>query len=184
MSSTIQTALTPDELTELDDFLLADPDERLGIDEAHGFISALLVGHDTRGEAVWLADIWGDSEPAPAERERMTALLRRMHDDIAAMLADGFGFEPLILEEEDEEGYYEVYDGWCYGFMLAVANDQGRWQDLPAEQQDLLEPIAALALLHTDDDAADMSDDDYEACIDLLPGSVAGLHAYFASKMN
>jgi len=180
-----QMPLSFDELAELDSFLLADPDERLAVDEAHGFLTALLVGHDQRPQEAWLADVWG-AFPATdtSQRQRMTALLLRMRNDIAAMLENGHRFEPLILEEEDDEGIYEVYDGWCFGFMLAVANDEQRWQDLPQDQQSLLEPIASLALLHTDEEEVEMSDEEYFGWVELLPGAVAGLYAYFGVKVN
>src|SRR3569833_3377626 len=142
--------LSADELADLDDFLLADPDERLAIDEAHGFLTALIVGHDVREQGAWLEDVWATPEFADAtEQQYLTELLLRMRNDIAAMLKTGHRFEPLILEEEGDNEIYEVYEGWCFGFMLAVANDEERWQDLPKDQQALLDPIAALALLHT-----------------------------------
>ena len=185
MSTQVPIPLSTDELAELDEFLLADTDERLSIDEAHGFLTALVVGHDNRGEEGWLVDVWGDSKFADdTQRQRMTELLLRMRADITAMLTTGQRFEPLILEEEDEDGLYEVYDGWCFGFMLAVANDDLRWQDLPNDQEDLLEPIASLALLHTDDAEEDMSEDEYSNWAQLLPGSVMGLYSHFTTKLN
>src|SRR3569833_2666630 len=180
-----QLPLSFDELAELDSFLLADPDERLAVDVAHGFLTALLVKQKQHQQKACLADVWG-AFPATdtSQRQRMTALLLRMRNDIAAMLENGHRFEPLILEEEDDEGIYEVYDGWCFGFMLAVANDEQRWQDLPQDQQSLLEPIASLALLHTDEEEVEMSDEEYADYTDLLPGSVVGLYGYFGARVN
>lgn len=180
------TLLSADELADLDNFLLADPDERLSIDEAHGFLTALIVGHDVREQAVWMEDVWGVPEFAGAEERRyLTDLLLRMRNDIAEMLESGQYFEPLVLEEEGDDGeIYEIYEGWCFGFMLAVADDQGRWQDLPKDQQALLEPIAELALLHTDEQGVDMSDEEYGDYVELLPGSVVGLYEYFGARVN
>lgn len=180
------TPLSADELAELDNFLLADPDQRLAIDETHGFLTALIVGHDVREQEAWLEDVWGVPDFADAAEQRYLAeLLLRMRNDIAEMFESGQYFEPLVLEEEGDDGeIYEIYEGWCFGFMLAVADDQGRWQDLPKDQQALLEPIAELALLHTDEQGVEMSDEEYGDYVELLPGSVAGLFEYFSAKMN
>lgn len=186
MSLSSLIPLSPDELTELDDFLLMNPEERLSIDEAHGFITALIVARDMREPAAWLPDVWGDTPfTNVAEERRLTDLVLRMRDDIAEMLADGEGFEPLIIEEEDEdEGeLYEAHEGWCFGFMLAVANDEERWRDLPNDQKTLLEPIAALALLHSEEEP-DMTEEEYEGWVELLPGAVMGLQTYFSARTN
>src|SRR3569833_388687 len=92
--------LSADELADLDDFLLADPDERLAIDEAHGFLTALIVGHDVREQGAWLDVVWASPEFAVAsEQLYLTDVLLRLRYDIAAMLKTGLRFEPLILEE-------------------------------------------------------------------------------------
>src|SRR3569623_543345 len=117
-----QMPLSFDELAELDSFLLADPDERLAVDEAHGFQTTLLVGHDQRPQEAWLADVWG-AFPATdtSQRQRMTALLLRMRNDIAAMLENGHRFEQLNLEEEEVERRDEEYVGWGELLPGAVA---------------------------------------------------------------
>ncbi|MCK5640711.1 MAG: UPF0149 family protein, partial [Gammaproteobacteria bacterium] len=98
MSSDINTPLTDDELQMLDSFLLAeDAGERLGIDEAHGFLTAVSVAHQSMQQQEWLKVILGESAFADEkEQQDITALLQRMFVDITATLKAGRLFEPLI----------------------------------------------------------------------------------------
>jgi len=59
--------------------------------------------------------------------------------------------------------------------------EEESWAELPQNEQDLLMPIAKLALLQ-EDESADMDDEEYGTYVDLIPGSVGGLYQYFRSK--
>lgn len=175
--------LTDAELSELDDFLLSDAcdDDTLSIDETHGYLTALAVGPAAVPESDWLGEVWGEPRfEDAADAERLTGLLRRMHAEIADGLACGAPFEPLIVEEEENGEVFATYEGWCFGFMLGVERDENQWQPLPKEEQALLAPMAQLALLGSDEES-EMSDDDYAAWVELIPGAVAGLYRYWHS---
>jgi uncharacterized protein len=180
----LNTPLTDEEIIELDEFLLegSDEDDRLTVDEAHGFITSLVVGHEAAAEDEWMEAVWGRPEFADdAERQRLTALLRRLHQDVVATLESGAPFEPLLAEVEEDGETFVACDGWCFGFMLGVSGDEERWGKLPPDEQDLLTPIANLALLHVDD-APEMDEEDCETLAELLPGSVRGLYLYWAAQ--
>ena len=187
MNSQPNLSLTADELLALDNFLLAEEaeGERLPIDEAHGYLTALIVGAQPVEQATWMEAIWG--EPAfadAAEQQHLTNSLLRMQAEIADTLAKRRSFEPLIIEEEDEEGeLLEAYEGWCLGFMRYVAERQSQWEEMPKDEQALLSPIAKLAMLCAEEEQ-DMDEEEYEACVDLLPGAVAGLYAYWHPDVN
>lgn len=179
----IDAPLTEESFARLDDLLLARneiDDDCLVIDEAHGFITALQVAHSPMAQEEWLALILGDTPFADeSAREEMEAYLLSMWDEIEAMLVSGREFEPLIIEEEDEAGEtVESYEGWCFGFMAGVSHDQGSWEELPKAAQELLIPIATLALLYSEEEP-DVDDDEYGAWIELLPGAVVGLYQYW-----
>ncbi|MDH5546450.1 MAG: YecA family protein [Gammaproteobacteria bacterium] len=183
MSSEYVTPLSDDEIVELDNFLLSgdeEEDERLSVDEAHGYITALVVSADaTLFDEGWMQGIWGD--PAfhdDDEKERMVSLLWRMRNDINNELSSGEVFEPLIVEEEEDGELLETHEGWCYGFMLAVSSHQHLWEDLPRNEQELLMPIARLAMLASDEDA-DIDDEEYSQLVELVPGAVGGLYAFW-----
>ncbi len=168
---TDNTALSADELIEMDDFLLSEGEERLTIDEAHGYMTALLVSHAAEDEAAMLASILGETE----QPETIVQLLLRMFQEISAELASGKPFEPMVIEEEEDGETFEVYEGWCYGFMLAVSDHEAAWAGLSKDGRALLEPIATLALLREEE--LDIDDEEYSGWVGLLPGSVSGLYA-------
>ncbi|MCK5640117.1 MAG: UPF0149 family protein, partial [Gammaproteobacteria bacterium] len=73
-----------------------------------------------------------------------------------------------------------AYEGWCFGFMLAVTNEHAVWDELPENEQDLLAPMAKLAMLHIGEESEEeMDEDEYDTWVDLLPGAVASLYGYW-----
>ena len=184
MSIENKLPLTDEESTLLDEFLLSaeeGDDSRMPIDEAHGYLTALIVGHaqvsmEDALNAVWEKPNFKDA----AEQEQMTGYLMRMYQDISNSLEDGDKFEPMAIEIEDEGETLVAYEGWCFGFMIAVTSDEERWTSLPKNEQSLLSPIAKLALLYADEEV-EMEDDEYEMLADLLPGSAVALHHYWLS---
>jgi len=181
MSSQFDEPLSDDELAELDTFLLeGDASDRLQIDEAHGYLSSLIIGGGGDVDTdTWLTDIWGELECTDERRARVTELFLRLHYETELGLREERPFEPLVIEEEEGGELYEVYDGWCFGFMLGVANYQEKWESVEKESQDLLAPIATLALLHSDEEH-ELSEEEYTACVELLPGSVFELYRILA----
>lgn len=184
MSTELDASLADEELMELDAFLISgdDSEERLSLDEAHGFLTGLIVGHQSVPEPEWMTAIWGQPRFADeAEKERLVGWLRRLYQEISESLERRERFEPLFVELEDDGEVIEAYEGWCFGFMLAVSRDEERWETLPKDEQDLLAPIAKLALLHEEEDV-EMDDEEYEMLVDLLPGSVIGLYSYWEEQ--
>jgi len=181
MSLELNTPLSEEELVALDQFLLAEhSNEMMPVDEVHGYLTALVVGHDQTSQTEWLSAIWGEPEFADNnEQVKMTDCLLRMRNEIAAALEANRPYEPLVIEEVDDDGeIVEAYEGWCLGFIHAIADHQARWDELGKNEQELLAPIAKVALLLNEEEA-DMDDEEYEGCIELLPGAVAGLYAYW-----
>lgn len=189
MTDMLNTPLSDDELIELDEFLLSagdDDDDRLTVDEAHGYIASFAVkGGDAFASDAWMRDVWGQPEFATeADQERLSNYLVRMRNDILAMLKNGKRFEPLVADLEEEDGEtFTSYEGWCFGFMLAVSKAEESWGNLEKAEEDLLVPIAKLAMMYVKDDM-DIDEDEYETLVDLIPGSVVGLYQYWQSKLQ
>ncbi len=185
MSALRVEPLTTDELTELDVFLLAGGEDldRLMIDEAHGFLTALVV----TGCPVDLDEVVNElMGPDPFadefEEQRIKGLIERMQADIEMSLKSRKRFEPLVIEEVGEAGEIEEsYEGWCFGFMLGVAHCDEQWGQLPKHEEELLTPIATLSLLHAEEEV-EMDIDEYLGWVEMIPGSVAGLRRYFEAK--
>ncbi len=187
MPSQIEAQLTDEEFSELDSFLLASDEgaDRLTVDEAHGYLTALTVGPEMTSSDEWLEAVWGTPLFADeASGARMRGYLLRMQDEIATALNSGEVFEPMMLEEIDGDEVIESFEGWCFGFMLGVASQSDHWEELPKAEQTLLAPIAKLALLHDDEEEHEMDDEEYDAWIEMLPGSVVGLHNYWRHRQH
>lgn len=181
MSTNLDTPLNETELAELDEFLLSDAshEDALSIDEAHGYLTALLVTPNPPADEQWLATIWDRPDFADdSQKEHMTALLQRLYNEVAATLQARRDFEPLVIETEEEGETLEAYEGWCFGFMHGVEEQQALWDELPQNEQNLVAPMAQLALLYSDEES-EMDDDEYDDWVELLPGAVMGLYAYW-----
>lgn len=176
--------LSEEEFIELDNFLLLgeEDNERLPVDILHGYLTALQVGHTGTSQAEWMAEVWGEPQFAnAAEQHHMTSLLLRLHDEIVDTLDSAEPFEPLLVELEEDGEVYEACEGWCYGFMLGVSQDEARWDSLPEHERDLLMPIARLALFYAEEEE-ELDDDEYVTLTELLPGAVASLYAYWGKR--
>jgi uncharacterized protein len=175
------TPLNDDELAKLDEFLLSDAcdDETLTVDEVHGLLTALLAGPVALSEAEWLELAWGKPRFADAdEQQQMLGLMQHLYQDIDTSLKAGRDFEPLAVEVEENGVEVVAFEGWCFGFMLGVESAQSEWDKLPKNEENLLAPMAQLALLNSDEEPQ-MDDEEYEQWVELLPGAVMGLYSYW-----
>lgn len=181
MPNSHHQTLTEDELIELDNFLLSDAcdDETLSIDEAHGFLTAIQLPPVRTVDAEWRQAIWGSPRfRDAAHAQHMEGLLQRLFDDITATLAQRRNFEPLVIETEEEGEQVESYEGWCFGFMLGVEQHEAEWDALPKTEQGLVAPMAQLSLLGSEEEE-EMGEDEYLQWVELIPGAVMGLYAYW-----
>ncbi len=173
--------LSDEEMAELDGFLLSDAchDEALSIDEVHGLFTALVVAGVSLPEGERLTIAWGNpSFPDSSWEEKLSGLMARLYQTIEAELAAGVRFEPLAVELEEEGDSVVAYEGWCFGFMIGVELQQESWDALPKAEQGLLTPIAQLALLNSEE-PPDMDEEEYAGWVELLPGAVAALYAWW-----
>lgn len=174
---TNQNQLSNDELAELDQFLFQEDEETemLSLDEAHGFTTAILIGMPSLDEAELLTLIWGEPVFQDAsEGERLRGLLLKMRSEIQGNLASSEPFEPLSIEEELDGESFDNLEGWCFGFMLGLSHLEATWR-LGDKEEDIVAPIATLAMIYNDEDE-ELDDDDYEQCLELLPGAVTQLY--------
>ena len=177
-------SLNDDELAELDDFLLSDAcdDETLSVDEVHGMLTALQIGPQAMAEVDWLSLAWGSPQFVDeTQQQRMLDMMRRLNHDIETTLEAGVDFEPLAVEVEEDGEIVVTFDGWGFGFMVGVATCQEQWDQLPPDEENLLAPMAQLALLSSDEEA-EMEEDEYDSWVELLPGAVLGLNSYWHSN--
>lgn len=170
--------LNENELVQLDELLFSEENETLSIDEAHGYTTALIVRQTPINEGEWLDAILGDNVSID---NNAIELLQRMRHEIADSMNAEQRFEPMIIEEEIDGETFESYEGWCFGFMLGVTQHQEEWDSLPNNKEDLLAPIAQLALLYSDEEL-DINEEEYSDCVDLIPGAVTKLYTHWKQQ--
>ncbi len=175
--------MTDDDYSRLDGILMDNIDECLSLDEAHGFLTAMLVSQIELSREECVESICGDSNVDDNVAADISDLIFNMNETIQQMLNSNQPFDILLIEIEEDDEIIEVFEGWCHGFMLAVSQEQNIWDTLGKNEQSILSPIAKLALLISDE-SLDMEEDEYELLVELLPGAVIGLNNYFKNKLN
>jgi uncharacterized protein len=134
-SQPASTPLSDADVTELNDLLLAIPEEREPLDVVmlDGFLTAVLLQPEPVARAAWLPLVFDAQgrEPAPpgetAAAERTIGLVLRRHDEIAAHLAAREAFDPILFDLEDDAGKplegkaaIAAFEPWAAGFMNAL----------------------------------------------------------------
>jgi len=175
--------MTEDDYSVLDVILMDNIDECLSLDEAHGFLTAMLVSQIELSTEECVEGICGDSNFEDGTAQQVSSLVLNMYQDIQKMLNSNDPFDILFIETEEDGDIVEVFEGWCHGFMLAVSQEQSIWDTLDKNEQSILSPIAKLALLISDE-SLEMEDDEFDMLVELLPGSVMGLNSYFKNTLN
>jgi uncharacterized protein len=112
------TPLTDAEISELDELLLAIPDERdpLDIVMLDGFLVGVLLQPEPVLPSAWLPlvfDAQGREIALPGgatEAERASGLVMRRHDELAAHIAAREPFDPIVFELEDDDGKLLISD--------------------------------------------------------------------------
>ena len=91
--------LTDEEIVELDEFLIAaeEDEQHLPIDEAHGYLTALVAGHASLSMEEAMQAVWGEPTFKDDEqKQRLTDCLVRLYQDISAKLKEGVALTRLL----------------------------------------------------------------------------------------
>lgn len=186
--------LDEDELAQLDQFLLdlEAEDSMLSISELDGFLAAIVAGPDTLPPSKWLKAVWGGDGEGPeweseAEfTEVFQAMIRHMNS-IAALLNDApEHFDAFFMYREMEGKTYRIVDEWCVGFVKAMQLNPKRWDDMP-DAMTTLAPIFLFADVESklaSNTLDNMSDEEIEACQDLIVPAVREVHSYWRQRRS
>jgi uncharacterized protein len=141
--------LTDAELDRLEDLLdsPAFAEAAMRTDALHGFLTAVASAPVTIPAERWLAEALGAHAASDADRAAAETLIRRLHADVALLLLEGHGVDPLLYPL-DEEGEALDYATWCEGYLAGMALADPPWTAF-AEGDALtarLAPFLALAL--------------------------------------
>ena len=130
--------LTDDELDRLET-LLSDPalPEAMRLDEAQGYLCAVLAGPQPLAEEQWLADVLGGDEALESEIGGDTAvLLRAFAAALAADLEAGVPPVLLLYPKEEEDDSPSDYLPWCQAYLAGVDAAEDDWFEVLGESED------------------------------------------------
>lgn len=185
------TALTDEELSELDQYLrthVREGDGGLLLDGVHGMLSVLAVGPMTVLPEEWLPEVLHDPFSDEREGNRVLALLAKLNDSINAEL-DVDAYEPILGEIDTDQGPRLSAAGWCEGFSRGIDLRAALWENRLANDPALMEalgPIMALAVdegvLHADAEFDPLSDDEYEDCLNQVSTVLDAVDRYWHDK--
>jgi uncharacterized protein len=154
--------LTDAELDRLED-LLDSPalaDTAMRTDALHGLLTAVVSAPVPIPRERWLAAALG-TDTTDAETREVHALLERLYADVALLLLEGHGVDPLLYPLDDASDADDAdpeldYATWCEGYLAGMALADPPWSAFTAaEELDArLAPFLALVM-----DAVDPGDE-------------------------
>ena len=180
-----RSPLTPEEIDQLHDYLIAQGADVLGLEALDGFLTAISLVPDTLLPAVWYPYVFDGSEDDEAIAERlaradaaaMLALILRHWRTVRRRLAEGGAWRVPCGQQPPAEGW-EI--GWAFGIGQGTECAKDHWGGLPAESRTAaLEPVIRLAeqARVVDREESPLSADEREL---LMRKAVAGMNVLYA----
>jgi len=164
--------LSEREIEELEDVLLALPEDRSSLDVSmlDGFLVGVLLQPDPVMPSEWLPLVFDapDGEPMipgdPDREKRAIDLVMRHYNNLAAHLAAREPFDPIVFDVDDEESSSAERDDeflplwpWAAGFMDALESFPGLLDRF--EEDDDVQAAMVHIVRHLRTDPDDASDD-------------------------
>lgn len=189
MNNEIESRAFPDDadLEHLDQYLRAQhEDDALLLDGVHGLMTALALGPEPALPDEWLAEVLRQPFTDASEGQRILDLLARLNDSVQVEMGSE-EYEPILGEVEQADAADSLSAaGWCEGFSRGIDLRAAMWESRLAEDPELIEmlgPIMALSIEEgvflSEGEFERLSADDYVACLNQIPNSVAALAQYW-----
>lgn len=135
MADAASRPLTDTDVVALDELLARIPEERDPLDAAmlDGFLVGVLLQPEPVPQSQWLPFVF-DAQggavalPADVDRARITDLIMRRYNELAACVAGREPFDPIVFELEDDAGRtvtgkagIAALEPWAVGFASALS---------------------------------------------------------------
>lgn len=180
--------LSDDDLARLDELLDAlNPDGAMLLEEIDGFFAACVCGPEPVSTAELVGTVLGlepDETPAfesAAQQAELESLLDRHRASIAQALAEGEGFSPILMHDDDGRTGGNL---WAIGFLRGISLRPDGWEAIEDDEDllALLEPFEALAEeldLETGEVRAPVPDDERQNLIDAMAEAAFQFYEHF-----
>ena len=155
MNDRLDRPLSEREVEELDELLgqLPKPYDPLDVVALDGFLLGVLLQPAPVPEADWLPYVWhGDGAVVPDNEvsQRIEAFVRRRYAELAACLAAGEEFDPILFDLTDDDGSPQTgrdaiaaLEPWVTGFMVALQAFPAL-DDLAEQDDDVAESLTLI----------------------------------------
>ena len=127
----------------------------------------------------WLPAVLGEPEyETTGQARRITTLIMRLYNDIAAALGGDGQFAPLLMTRYSGSGETESGANlWCRGFIRGMALREKSWRVSDDELGSRLLPVLALGGTSLKNPLTQYGETRHRELVKILPESVANLYA-------
>ncbi|WP_293763228.1 UPF0149 family protein [uncultured Aquitalea sp.] len=158
-------------------------------DEAQGFFAALASGPDSVDIDMWLPEVLGDA-PAfenPADLDELKALLQKLYDVTAHVLADGRDLDLILYADDDADDEEADYWPWCNAYLYALDVVDTDWFEAADDEgfEDLLMPMLVLGGMFEEEEGEDLvsfTDEEQNHFKEQLAEALVAVHRYWRAK--
>lgn len=180
--------------------LLASPnlvDHAMRPDVLQGLFAAIVSSPVMILPSQWHRCAFGDAPAweSAAQFKEVIELAMRLHNEVAVLLLEGHGIEPILYPTGPEPDAPLDYAAWCAGYITGMELSEPPWTEFAdddAELATMLTPFFALALEDEEPDPDDPGPFDElsatertelaEISRERLPEAVQDLYDYFIDR--
>lgn len=179
------------DLAKLESLLtpLSEKGSTMRPDEVQGFFAALASGPDVVEADFWLPEILGDApEFTNAEEEvEVKALLQKLYDATADVLAAGEELDLILYSEDDSDSDEADFWPWCNAYLYALDVVETDWFDAADDEgfEDLLMPMLVLGGMFEEEQGPDLmtfTDQELEEYKADLTDALISVYGYWQAK--
>ena len=152
-TSTPPLSLSDEKLDRLEE-LLDDPalEDSLRLDEAQGYLCAVLTGPVPMGEEEWLSDILGSEEALETSAgKEAAALLCEFAEAMENTLSLGEAPELLLYPKSEDEDSPSDYQPWCQAYLAGIDAAEEDWFEFLGDEENGLDEETAEEIGYLDE---------------------------------
>lgn len=158
----------------------------VNVSELDGFFHALACSADLIPASVWMDAIWGSEDAVPKWHDMQTAQAFlndvTQHYNMVMETLNHNDCMPLFLEADTDTGSDLIPDDWCIGFQRGISLI-GEDTEKLADHLELIVPIMLFSSDELEARRDDLSEDEVNAFIDMIPGCVLAIQHLMGASL-